>query len=289
MNSPTRASRASWLELPAKLLSENGKILLRESPHANVSELTRRLRDGEYDKPFVVDDGRSRRLHFSLDFVQSEMDLADPDGLKFLYTRQMMAFLLFVPRPRHIMIVGMGGGSLSKFCHREFPRARITTIEIDGDVLAFSKLFELPHESDRFRIVHADAADYFATSEETADVVLIDGCDREGVASSLGSEAFYRNVAARLRPRGVLVMNLIGHETSVESHVRLAAYAFPGRLMLHKLRRGGNRLLFAFKDRRFVPDWIEIEDRARELQERHGLDFPSYARQLRGSRQIQLG
>ncbi|WP_028081452.1 fused MFS/spermidine synthase [Solimonas soli] len=289
MSPPARAARASWLELPAKLLSEDGTILLREPRHANVSELMRRLRAGAYDKPFVVDNGVTRRLHFSLDFVQSEMTIADPDALKFVYTRQMMAFLLFVTRPRHIAIVGLGGGSLSKFCHRRLPGARITTVEIDGDVLAFAKLFELPHENERFRIVHADAADYFATTEDLADVVLIDGCDRSGVAPSLASEAFYRDVAARLRPRGLLVMNLIGPEQSVEAHLRLAAQFFAGRLMLHRLKRGGNRLLFAFKDPRFVPDWIALDERARALEARHGLDFPAFARQLRGSRQIQLG
>jgi spermidine synthase len=289
MSRQARKPRASWLELPAKLLSEDGTILLREPPDANVRELTRRLRDGEYGRPFVVDTGKVRRLHFSLAFLQSEMEIAEPDALQLAYTQQMMAFLLFTQRLRHVVVVGLGGGSLSKFCYRRLPNTRVTTIEIDGDVLAFGKLFALPADDERFHIVHADAADWFASSDDEADVVLIDGCDQVGVSPSLATETFYRDVAARLRPRGMLVMNLIGPAESADAHVRLAAGAFSGRLMLHKLKRGGNRLLFAFKDRRYAPDWIELEARAGKLQEKYGLDFPGFARKLRASRQIQLG
>ena len=281
---PTR-----WLEIPARLLDEQGRILLREPRTANISALIEQLRAGTYDKPFVVDDGKARRLHFNLDFVQSEMRLDDPDALSFAYTQQMMAFLLFVPKPKHVVLVGLGGGSLSRYCHRHLPAAQVTTIEIDGDVIAFSELFELPGDDARLALVHADAADWFATSEARADVVLIDGCDRSGVARSLATPDFYRDVAARLRPRGLLVMNLIGPAEDAERHLRLAADAFAGRLMIYKLPHGGNRLLFAFKDRRFMPDWSAINERARELKAEHGLDFPAFARKLRHARQIQMG
>ncbi|WP_161628859.1 fused MFS/spermidine synthase [Solimonas flava] len=287
---PSRNSPAAeqWLDVPARLLAESGTIRLREPRGSNVSDIVQRLRAGEYDKPFVVDDGKCRRLHFNLDFVQSEMRIDDPYALNFAYTRKMMSFLLFVPRPKHVVLVGLGGGSLSKFCYRQLPKTRVTTIEIDGDVLAFSQLFELPDDEERMRIVHADAADYFATTEERADVVLIDGCDRQGVAPALCSEAFYRDVAARLRPRGMLVMNLIGPAHIAETHLRLVAGAFSGRIWLHKLPVGGNRLLFALKDPRYMPDWSAIQDAAKQLKETHGLDFPAFARQLRHAQQFQF-
>ncbi|MGH8445769.1 MAG: spermidine synthase [Solimonas sp.] len=288
MTASKRRRAEKWLEIPARQLSERGTVLLREPASANVPELVRRLRAGEYDKPFVVDDGKARRLHFNLDFVQSEMALDDPYALNFVYTRKMMSFLLFVPKPKHIVIVGLGGGSLSKFCWRQLPQAKVTTVEIDGDVLAFSKLFEMPPPDDRMRVLHADAADYFATAEERADVVLIDGCDREGVAPALCSDAFYQNIARNLRPRGMLVMNLIGPAHVAETHLRHMASAFSGRILLRKVSIGGNRLLFAFKDARYIPDWSAIQDAAKGLEEAYGLDFPGFARKLRHSQQFQF-
>lgn len=276
-----------WLTLPAKLLSETGTVYLRESPQQDLAALTERLRSSDYAKPFVVDDGTVRRLHFSLDFVQSEMTLADPDALRFAYTRNMMAFLLFLPRPKHVVVVGLGGGSLSKFCYRQLPRARVTTIEIDEDVIEFGKLFRLPAADARMNFIHADAADYFASTADVADVILIDGCDRNGVAPNFCNETFYRNLHTRLAPKGMLVMNLIGGGRVLETHLKHVASTFSGRVMVVNVSAGGNRLLFAFKDPRFIPDWTAIQRAAKQLESDHGLDFPNFAKRLRHSRQFQ--
>lgn len=272
-----------WLTLPAALIAETGLLCLRESARSDLSALLKRLRSGDYTKPFVVDDGCARRLHFGLDFVQSEMQIAAPEALVFSYTRMMMACLLFAPRPRHVMIVGLGGGSLTKFCYRQLPQARVTTIEIDGDVIAFGPLFELPPSDARLRLVHADAVDWLGRSDECADILLIDGCDKHGISGAFRNERFYRDLKARLSPRGVLVMNLIGPAAARRPHVQQLAQVFEGRAILHTIRRGKNRLLFAFRDPCFAPDWPALERRALRLQATHGLDFPAFCRRLRAS------
>ena len=52
------------------------------------------------------------------------MSLDEPDALVTAYTRKMMAFLLFNPAPKRIAMVGLGGGSLAKFCYRNLPKPR---------------------------------------------------------------------------------------------------------------------------------------------------------------------
>lgn len=93
------------------------------------------LLHGKYKKPYAIDSIRTSRLHFSLRYVQSEMLLNFPNALVFSYTRQMAGFLLFCPRPAKIVMVGLGGGSLTKFCRHHLPMARITSIEIDRGVI----------------------------------------------------------------------------------------------------------------------------------------------------------
>lgn len=277
--------RRKWLKLPASLLDEPGTLWLNERPGTPVPELLALLRSGDYSKPFVIDDGKVRRLHFSLAHVQSEMRLDDPCALNFAYTRKMMAFLLFVPKPKHIITVGLGGGSIAKFCRRQLPKTRITVIEINAQVIALSDLFAVPRDDERLRIVHADAAEYLATSEERADAILIDGCDKHGVASAFCSEDFYRNVAARLSRKGLMVMNIIGRASVLEQHLQCIAGAFSGLVMVIRVGEGGNRLIFAFKEAMYSPDWSAIQDVAKTL-EPHGLDLSRFARKLRASRQF---
>lgn len=284
---PAASDGTGWCVIPGILISERGIVWLREPPHADRHRLVRSIRSGKYAKPFVVDDGVVRRLQFDLDFQQSEMSLGEPHALTFRYTRKMMAFLLFLPNPRHVVIVGLGGGSLTKFCARQLPQARITTVEVNPDVLAFSELFDLPPQRGRMRLIHADARDYFATTAVTADVILLDGCDKRGIAKEFGSRDFYDNLRRRLRPWGVLVVNLAGPVSRQRAHHRLIAQAFSNRLIVVEVADCGNRLAFAINGAQEAPDWRALARRADELARVHGLDFHEFARLLRSAYRAQ--
>ncbi len=126
---------------------------------------------GPYDKPFIVDSGRRRFLHFDLDCVQSAMYLEDPNRLCLAYTRRMMTFLLFNRAPRHILLLGLGGGSLAKFCYESLPRAIIIAVEPNPDVIALREEFLIPAMTFAFRVVQADGADYIARLPPGEDVI----------------------------------------------------------------------------------------------------------------------
>jgi spermidine synthase len=269
--------------LPADSLFEEGTVRLNEPPDSDAESLLARLLAGAYDKPFVIDDGAVRRLYFDLAFVQSEMTIKRPYALNFAYTRKMMACLLFIPRPRHIVIVGLGGGSLIRFCHRHVARARITAVEIDPQVIAFGDLFELPRQDGRFALVQADAVEYFARTRDRADVVLLDGCDRNGIAPAFCDAGFYRNIRACLKERGVLVINLVGPAAACRSHLQVIRDVFAGPLIVQNVIEGGTKVAYAFNDPKFLPDWDGIERLARQLAKRHDLDFPALAGKLQRS------
>jgi spermidine synthase len=131
----TRGSKCELLEIPAPFPVPNSRVLLLEPADSIGSEFEKQLLEGTYDKPFILDSGALRYLHFDFDKVQSLMHCDYPDALCLRYTRKMMAFLLFKPRPRRILMLGLGGGSLAKFCYRHLPSATITVVEIDPHVL----------------------------------------------------------------------------------------------------------------------------------------------------------
>ena len=271
------------LEIPAALLHERGFVRLNEAADADPRLLARRILDGEYTKPFVVDDGRVKRLHFSFALVQSEMRKDEPWSLHLAYTRAMMAFLLLKPQPRHVVIVGLGGGSLTKFCHRHLPRTRITTVELNPDVIAFRNEFALPPDDERHRTICQDAAEYFATTEEAPDVVLLDGYDDEGIAPSFANVNFYENLAASLAPRGLLVCNIAQKTADSEGHLALLREVF-GEVLLMAVPEDGNRIALAFNDPALRPDPTQVRREARALGERTGLDFAAFAQNLRPAR-----
>ncbi len=80
------------------------------------------------DTPLLHEDKGELSLHFDFPTIQSRMLKADPEHLLLDYTRTMMGFLLFVPKPARIAMIGLGGGSLAKYCRRRLPDGKRSTV-----------------------------------------------------------------------------------------------------------------------------------------------------------------
>jgi len=198
-------------------------------------------------KLLVRTEGDRRTLEFAPGDIQSEMRLSRPDALVLAYARAMMCFALFVPSPRHILMVGLGGGSMAKFCHRHFPQARITVLELRADVIALRDQFLVPPDDERFRVIHADAAAWLAQApqELPADVIVVDGFDEAGLPPDLSSLSFYRDCRRRLAPGGVLVANVFSYDPRIDAVLDALGTAFDGRSCQLQRVAGNNRILFA--------------------------------------------
>jgi spermidine synthase len=158
-----------------------------------------------------------------------------------------MAFTLFNPRPRHILMVGLGGGSLAKFCHRHLPDSRITVLELRADVIALREQFLIPPDDARFRIVHADAAAYIARLRSAVDVLLVDGFDANGLPPALGSARFYADCRRALRPDGVLAANIFSYDPRYAAMLARLRGVFQRRICWLNGVAGNNRIIFAVK------------------------------------------
>jgi spermidine synthase len=242
--------------------------------------LWERLFARTYTKPFIVDCRFQRRLQFDLYAVQSAMHRDHPDRLSLAYTRKMMAFLLFNRAPERILLLGLGGGSLAKFCYRRLPGAAITAVEVNPDVIALREAFHIPPNDDRFRVICADGADYVARLGHSKDVILADACDREGVAPELDAIEFYQAAHRRLSSSGVFVANICSDSNDWAAHVVKIGAVFGEDFMTLQVRPDGNVIVFAFKERRPEIDWAQLEATAVDLKRKLGLDFPRYVRRI---------
>jgi len=199
-------------------------------------------------KPFVYQTRKAKSLHFSIAEVQSCMDLTQPDALDLEYTRTMMGFLLFHPMPLRIGMVGLGGGSLAKFCYRHLPRADITVLEINPHVIALRDDFSVPPDDQRFRVIRADGARYVQAHEGAFDVLLVDGYDYDGLPNALSSKRFYDDAFDCLRPSGVMVANIHLGNPEFPLLIRRIGRSFNGAALVVNERDRGNAIAFARKD-----------------------------------------
>jgi len=243
-----------------------------------------RLRKPAHDAEsvFVTERFGVRSLHIGSDTIQSSMRLARPNDLELAYTRTMMAFLLFRPPPRRVLMVGLGGGSLAKFIYHRLPEAVIEALEINPQVVAVARrLFGLPAADPRLVVRVCDAAEFVATGAAGFDAILVDGYDGEAQVVGLATAAFYGACRRRLEPGGMLVVNLWGSDRRFEDYLARVEGAFPGGTLCLPAEKPGNVIVFGFRDPPPALQWGELERKAGELEARFALEFGRFVRGLR--------
>ncbi|MEN9479941.1 MAG: hypothetical protein RLZZ298_1336 [Pseudomonadota bacterium] len=278
----------TYLEIPSPFEVESGTVLLLEPAWARENELRQQLLDETYPKPFVVDNGERRYLYFNVRLMQSEMLLRTPNSLELRYTQKMMAFLLFHPRPKRVVLIGLGGGSLIKFCHQRLPGAQLTAVELDPNVIAWRQAFMLPPDGPRLEVLQADGAEYLENVDKGIDALLVDAFDKTGFAPSLANREFFEAAFAKLSGNGVLVINLAGEKESYAGLIGEAMHVFDDQVIVISVPDDGNHVLYAFKEQYFEPRWRWLHSFAKELRANYGLDFPAFVQKMERSSKLGL-
>jgi spermidine synthase len=218
------------------------EVRIEKDPRSSFGVRTRVAPPRLYEEADVV------TLQFQIGEVQSQMRMSDPHGLVLAYTRAMVSFLRASPVPRRIAMIGLGGGSMAKWCYRQLPETAITVVEINPMVIALREEFLVPADDARFRVLLGDGAEYVAYTEEAPEVLLVDGFDVEGQPPQLCSQAFYEDCYRALAADGVLVVNLCGPEEQ-EAMERIRRI-FAGRVQMVQPADSENKIVFAVKGRR---------------------------------------
>jgi spermidine synthase len=221
--------------------------------------------------PVVSQERGVLTLHFGSDYIQSQMVVDEPDFLALAYTRTMMAFEMFVPEPREMALIGLGGGSIAKWCYRHHPNTQLTVIEINPHVIAVRDAFQIPQDDQRFRILCEDGAKFVANTPTLFDVLLVDCFTEKYPPRELCSQEFYDNCNQALTEVGLMVVNLC-----VKNHRRILSRihkSFGGQILL-SADKDGNTVVFACKGK---SPWPEDEDagslriKLRRFERKYGL------------------
>jgi spermidine synthase len=226
-----------------------------------------------FESPFVRQEGGTKSLHFTLGETQSSMSVDRPDELQIDYTRTMMGFLLLCPRPRSIAMIGLGGGSLVKFCLRHLPSARMTVVENNPHVIALRNEFGVP-DDDRLSVVQGDGSAFVREACRQADVLLVDGFDHAGQPPQLCSQAFYDDCQRALAAGGVMAANLHIDHPEHDLFTARIARSFKGNAMQVAAGEQANCVVFAGRRR-------PVTLQALRSREWEGALEPQAQRQLR--------
>jgi spermidine synthase len=220
----------------------------------------------------IVEEDGVRVLQIGGDAIQSAMRLSSPDAIELDYVRAMMAFLLFCPDPREVLMVGLGGGSMARFIHARMRATCVTVAEIDpGVVTVARKYFHFPEEDERLEILVGDGAEVVAARQASCDALVVDGFVNGKVADSLCTRSFYAAAFAALRSGGVMVANFMADDAKLERHCARIEKAFGRPPVLLLAEEQDNLIAFALRGGPSRLAWARLKARARDADARFGL------------------
>jgi spermidine synthase len=234
----------------------------------------------------VIEARGVRSLHFGSSSRQSSMRLQDPNGLELNYVRAMMSWLFFKEAPENALVIGLGGGSLTKYLLHHYADIQITVVEYRKSVVKIARShFGLPLDP-RLKIIVDDGGDFLRKRSEslanTYQLLFLDAFDHEGMAESVRCEAFFDACQSVLTSDGIMVLNLWGTDKALFEQVAWwLGRIFKWRVLFLPVPDRGNVIGLAFGNNVPQVKMHALRQRATALEAQYRLEFPDFLRELK--------
>jgi len=225
----------------------------------------------EYNDVFITKRGHQLVMSFQIkgwDYTESVSNLLDPDDLPLRYAQVMTIATIYPEAPRRILMLGLGGGSISTYLGRFMPEAAITTVEIDPGVITAAKTYFGLRESERMRYRAGDGRVFLNRDSERYDLILVDAYRGGYVPFHLLTREFYGLVKLRLAPGGAAAFNVHDGSKLYASTIKTLGEVFAA-LDLYPTGRGEVIAVATAAP----AEAQTLERRAAVLQKQHGFRF----------------
>jgi spermidine synthase len=192
------------------LIDENVRAQMLKHSDGSVAHL-----ETEYNDLFINKHGPllglSSRYKGRPDYIESIIDLKDPDAMPVLYNRIMTVALAYPQETKRILMIGLGTGSVSTYLGRAMPDAQMDVVELDPGVIAAGKKYFGLRETDKVRFIESDGRVYLSRHKDAYDLILLDAFRELGVPFHMLTREFYALVKEHLAPGGAVASNVVAN------------------------------------------------------------------------------
>lgn len=226
----------------------------------------------EYNDIFITKRGRELTMSFQLkgyDYTESIANLADPDDLPVRYTQIMTVGMLYPPQLKRVLMIGLGGGSISGYLGRFMPDVTIDTVEVDPGVVTTAKNYFGMIATPRVRYHEGDGRVFLNRNKESYDLILVDAFHGGYVPFHLLTKEFYALVKQRLSPGGAAAFNVHDGTKLYASTLMTLRAVFPG---VHLFSSGTGEMITVVTAEA-SPNEATLAERAKALQEKYRFRF----------------
>ncbi|MGO2075565.1 MAG: spermidine synthase [Pseudoalteromonas sp.] len=196
---------------------------------------------------------------------QSCMYKSKPNKLVFNYTKMTFASLLLIDNPQNVLIIGLGGGTLSNVIHELYPNAAIENVEIDPAVIKVARDYFSFIETDKVTSKVQDGRIFIkraALKKEQYDWVILDAFNGDYIPEHLLTKEFFAEVQSVLAPDGVVAANTFS-SSKLYQHESATYAAVFGDFINVSTDKNSNRIILAGPDE--MPSKEALDARVNKL------------------------
>ncbi len=250
------------------LVDEQARAALLKRPDGQVARI-----ETEFNDIFITKRRHELTMSFQLkgwDYTESVTNLRDPDDLPVHYTRFMPVALAYPETPAKILMIGLGGGSISTYLGRAMPDIAIDTVEIDAGVINAAKRYFGILETPKVKYLSADGRVFLNRNKQLYDLILVDAFHGGYVPFHLLTKEFYTLIKQRLAPGGAVAFNVHDGTKLYVSTIKTLNEVFPA---VHLYPTGEGEVITVATAQAAPADDV-LKERAASLQQKHGFRYP---------------
>jgi len=109
----------------------------------------------------------------------------------------------------NILVLGVGGGTVIELLHSQFPKARITGVDIDPAIIDITKKYFLTGNIAYLEFITADAKKYVQQSKLKYDCIIIDIFIGNAIPEFVKTTSFITLCKQRLSSNGAICINYL--------------------------------------------------------------------------------
>jgi spermidine synthase len=251
-----------------KLFDESVRADMLKRPDGRVAHV-----ESEYNDIYVSKRRGELTMSFQLkgwDYTESVTDLVDADALVLRYSQVMTVATIYPSELKRVLMLGLGGGSISTYLGRFMPDVAIDVVEIDRRVIEVAKQYFGLRETERVRYLDGDGRVFLNRNKGLYDLILLDAYRGGFVPFHLLTKEFYALLKERLTPGGAIASNVHDGTKLYHSTVKTLGEVFPTL----ELYPTGSGEVIAIASMSPAPDKEALASRAAALQERYKFRHP---------------
>lgn len=223
-----------------------------------------------YRNILVEDTGDLRCLRFNVKNSKSSQSCflkSNPQSLVFNYTKLLFSALLVNSQPERILIIGLGGGTMSNTLHQMFPQSHIDNVEIDTSVIKVARQYFGFFENENVKTYAQDGRIFIKRAllkKQKYDWIIFDAFNGDYIPEHLLTQEFLIETKKLLNENGVLTANTFS-SSKLYKHESATYQSVFGAFFNVRNQKNNNRIILVSPDN--LPSDKELLKRIQNLKE----------------------